>query len=101
MDTPVKPLRQQRSEAEIKTLLSEYEQSDFTVKEFCELYDISEQTFYNWRNKHLPKVEKEETFIPLNFPEPTSSLFAEIEVPGKIIVRLFQPMDAIFFKALM
>jgi hypothetical protein len=101
METTSKPLRQQRSEAEIKALLSEHEQSDFSVREFCEVYEISEQTFYNWRNKYQPKVEREEAFIPLEFSEPTSSLFAEIELAGKVTVRFFQPVDVTYFKALM
>jgi hypothetical protein len=101
METPAKPIRQQRTEAEIKALLSEHEQSDFSVREFCELYDISEQTFYNWRNKFSPKIEKEESFIPLQLSVPTSSLFAEIELPGKAVYRFFQPVDAAFIKALL
>jgi hypothetical protein len=101
METTSKPARQQRSEAEIKTFLSEHEQSDLTVKEFCELYDISEQTFYNWRNKYQPKTEKGEVFVPLQLAEPTSELFAEIDVPGKMIIRLYRQMDASFFKSLM
>lgn len=101
MEPTTKPPRQQRSEAEILDLLSEHAQSDFTVKDFCELYEISEPTFYNWRKKYHPRVEKEESFIPLEFSVPPSSLFAEIEVPGKVIFRLFQPMDVAFFKALM
>jgi hypothetical protein len=100
METSSKPHRQQRPEAEIKALLSEHERSNLTVKEFCELYEISEQTFYNWRNKHFPKVEKEETFVELNLP--ASSLpSAEIELPGKGIIRFFYPLDASFVKSLM
>jgi hypothetical protein len=72
-----------------------------SVKEFCELYQISEPTFYTWRNKYQPRIAKEEAFIPLKFSEPTSSLFAEIEVPGKVIFRIFHAVDVSFFKALM
>lgn len=101
METPAKSIRQQRTEAEIKALLSEHEQSDFSVREFCELYEISEQTFYNWRNKYYPKAEKEESFVQLNLAEATSFSSAELELPGKGVIRFYYPLDAAFVKALL
>ena len=101
METTIKPARQQRTEAEIKEILKEYEDSNLTVREFCELFSISEQTLYNWRNKCLVKSEESGEFIPMNVPAHVSaSLFAEIEVPGKIF-RLFHPASPDFFKSLM
>jgi transposase-like protein len=102
MGNSPKPTRVQRSESEIKAILKEQEASNVTVKEFCEIYDIHEATFYNWRNKYGPKVEKAGEFIEMEIGEITAepSLFAEIELPGKIVLRLFQKVDPSYFKAL-
>ncbi len=96
-----KPSRQQRSEAEIKEILKEYEESNLTVREFCELYSISEQTLYNWRNKYYPKVEEPGHFVTMELATPgAAGIFAELEMQGKTL-RFFQPVSAEFFKALM
>ncbi|THU32919.1 hypothetical protein FAM09_26065 [Niastella caeni] len=44
-----------RSEEEIQRFLNEQEQSGLTVKEYCEMYDIVEQTFYGWVNRYRSK----------------------------------------------
>ena len=84
-------------------LLKEQEQSNVTVKEFCEIYGMHEATLYNWRKKYNPKTEKPEEFIALQINETdrSSSLFAEIELPGKAMIRLFQKVDPSYFKALL
>lgn len=40
-----------RSEEEILRHLEEQERSGFTIKEYCEVSDIVEQTFYSWVKK--------------------------------------------------
>ncbi len=104
MENSNKPQRSYRSEEEIKTLLKEFEGSDVTIKEFCEIYSISEATFYSWRNKYAPKNEKQGEFITLVNDLPSSAgsyIFAELELPSKTIVRFFEKVDADFIKALM
>lgn len=103
MENPVRQRRIQRTESEIKALLKEKETSQVSVKEFCERYDIHEATFYNWRKKYFPKPGKTDQFIPLQFSEMTSSsnLFAEIEIPEKAIVRLFQRVDPAYINILL
>lgn len=104
METTVQPTRVQRREPEIRALLKEQEQSDVTVKEFCEMYQIHEATFYNWRKKYNPKPEKPGEFIALQLSEAAgsdTSLFAEIELPGKAMIRLYRAVDPSYFKALL
>ena len=104
MENSNKPSRSYRSEEEIKALLKEFDGSEVTVKEFCEIYSISEPTFYSWRNKFLPKTEKQGEFITLVNDLPateSSNIFAELEVPGKAIVRFFTQVDAGYLKSLM
>jgi hypothetical protein len=99
--TPVKQSRVQRSESEIRALLKEQEESNVTVKEFCEIYSIHQATLYNWRKKYNHKIRKPEEFIALQISEPgrDTSLFAEIELSGKVMIRLFQKVDPSYFKA--
>jgi transposase-like protein len=92
-----------RSESEIRTMLKEQETSNVTVKEFCEIYDIHEATYYNWRNRYGSKVEKTGKFIEMEIGQIAreSSLFAEIELSGKLLVRIFQKVDPSYFKGLL
>jgi hypothetical protein len=53
-------MRTSRTEDEILTLLDEYDNSNMTVKEFAEVYEISDATFYNWRNIYRNKAESKE-----------------------------------------
>lgn len=110
MENPVRPLRVHRSEEEINTLLKEFEGSNVTVKEFCEIYSVSEPTFYSWRNKYGAKNEKPGEFLTLVndpawagqvLPAETANIFAELEIPGGVIVRFFEKVDAGYLKTLM
>jgi hypothetical protein len=104
MENSNKPSRSYRSEEEIKALLKEFDQSNVTVKEFCEIYSISEPTFYSWRNKYAPKNEKQGEFIELVNDlavADTSSVYAEVELPSKVIIRFYEKPDASLIKALM
>jgi hypothetical protein len=41
-----------RTEDQILELLEEYEASGYTVREFCEVSELNEATFYSWTRKH-------------------------------------------------
>lgn len=94
-----------RSETQIRELLSLQAKSGITVIRFCQAHKIHKATFYNWRNKYsgTPQRQQEE-FVPLHFGEHVSAaaaLFAEIELPSKVCVRLFEKVDASYFKSLL
>ena len=99
----VKAIRVHRSASEIRALLKEQEQSNVTVNEFCEMYDIRRATFYNWRNRYNTEMKKPEGFITLQISGTGTgtSVFGEIELPGKGMIRLYQPVDPSYFKALL
>jgi transposase-like protein len=104
MEHSNKPSRQHRNDEEVKALLKEFEESKKTVKEFCEIYSIHETTFYQWRNKHSPKKEMQGEFIQIVndlTAIDTSSVYAELELPSKVIVRFFEKPDVDLIKALM
>lgn len=87
-----------RSEEEIMKLLDEQEKSGYTVKEYCELYDIVEQTFYSWIRKYRNKQEEQGGFASIEVvPTLTApQLFAEI---GKI--KLYKEVSAEYLKTLL
>jgi hypothetical protein len=47
-------------------------------------------------------MEKPEAFIPVQFDQPSfsSALFAEIEMASNITIRLYQRVEATWFKTL-
>src|SRR5687768_6947560 len=48
------------TEEQILAILHEYDQSGFTAKEFAEVSDINDATFYSWLKKYRSKPEDEE-----------------------------------------
>lgn len=95
-------MRTFRTEEEILALLDEYDNSNMTVREFCELCDISDATFYNWRNKYRPKPENNDAagFASLEVIETQApseqKLFARI---GQL--EIFHFVEAAYLKQLL
>lgn len=90
-----------RSEEEILKHLTEQEQSEFTVKEYCEMMDIVEQTFYSWIKKYRSKPEDDvkgfaaiEVVPTFTYSKP--QLFAEV---GNI--KLYKEVPAEYLKTLL
>jgi len=101
MNTPHKPIH--RSEKQIRALLHLQEKKNTPVISFCKAQKIHKATFYNWRKKYGLKIEKQQEFIPVHFSDPVSeaNLFAEIELSPQVKIRLFEKVDASYFKALL
>lgn len=93
-----------RTEAQIRALLNlQAENNNVSVTEFCRINKIHKANFYNWRNKYGVAIAKPAQFIPVHLNDGVSdlTLFAEIELSSKVKVRLFQKVDAAYFKALL
>lgn len=101
MKHPVNSIR--RSEKEIRALLSMQEKSNLPIIAFCKAHKIHKATYYNWRNKYGGQIETEAKFIPVQLSqgEPGPALFGEIEFASKVIVRLYQQVDASWLKSLL
>lgn len=101
MKHSLKPIR--RSEKEIRALLSIQEKSDIPVMSFCKAHKIHKATYYNWRNKYGGQIDNNAKFVPVQFSQgsPEPALFGEIEFASKVIVRLYQQVDASWFKSLL
>ena len=89
-----------RTEEQILSILDEYDKSGFTQKEYCELSDINEVTFYSWMKKYRrtngeePKGFAAVEVIP-TFVHARPQLFAEV---GEI--RLYKEVSADYLKSL-
>lgn len=96
-----------RSEEEIQRLLNEQEQSGLTVKEYCEMYDIVEQTFYSWLKRYRSKSAEEPKDLPV-----APGGFASIEIVPTLIqdrpqlfaeignIKLYKEVSAEYLKYL-
>lgn len=101
--TAVQPNRRIfRTEEQIQSLLEEYEKSGFTVKDFCDVSEINEATFYTWLKKYRSKPEAEEI-----------KGFATIEVTPSLIharpalfaevggIKLYKEVSSDYLKSLL
>ncbi|MBA2761113.1 MAG: transposase [Segetibacter sp.] len=101
MNHCVKRIR--RSENQIRSLLDLREEKNISVAAFCKAHKIHKATFYNWRNKYGLEIKQPQEFLRVQLSDNLSEAvvpFAEIEFTSKVIVRLFQKVDASYFKSL-
>ena len=93
-----------KTESQIRKLLNlQAQNTDLTVTEFCRLNKIHKANFYNWRNRYGGDIIKPGQFIPVHLEDSgaENTLFAELELGTKIKIRLFQKVDAAYFKTLL
>jgi hypothetical protein len=97
-----------RSEDEIQKYLTAQEQSGLTVKEYCDMYDIVEQTFYGWLKRYRSKVTEDVKDLAAG-----PGGFASIEVVPTLVhdrpqlfaeignIKLYKEVPAEYLKALL
>jgi hypothetical protein len=90
-----------RSEEEILKHLGDQEQSGLSVKEYCEMFELVEPTFYSWMKKYRSKPEEEVKGFAMVEVVPAvilgrPQLFAEV---GSI--RLYKEVSAEYLKSLL
>lgn len=97
-----------RNEEEILKHLRDQEQSEFSVSEYCEMFEIVEQTFYSWIKKYRSKPEDDvkarlsdgQGFAQIEviptFNNSRPQLFAEV---GNI--KLYKEVPAEYLKTLL
>lgn len=98
-----------RSEEEILKYLNEQEQSALTVKEYCEMYDIAEPTFYGWVKRYRSKPAEE----GVKDLDAGTGGFASIEVVPTLVqdrpqlfaeignIKLYKEVPAEYLKSLL
>ena len=98
------PLKYRRfSEKEIRAILSIQEKGNIPVTAFCKTHKIHKATYYNWRSKYGVQNIPTAQFIPVQLEQSQSVpvLFGEIELSSKVIVRLYQRVEAAWVKSLL
>lgn len=89
-----------RSEKQIRLLLEQQQGENISVTVFCKTHNIHKATFYNWRNKYGMLIN-EPQFVPVQFAdELATTAFAEITFSSNVVVKIFQQVDAGWFKPL-
>jgi len=93
-------------EQEMFSLIAEHEASDMTVKDLCELYDMSQGTYYYWQKKYHAsqgesKRQEQNGFTQLQVEQDreqegiSEGLFAEYKG-----IRFYREPSVPFLKAL-
>ncbi|WPQ63339.1 hypothetical protein SIO70_00480 [Chitinophaga sancti] len=92
-------------EQKMFALIGEHEGSSMTVKDFCELYDLSPGTYHYWQKKYHAQlrdkpIEHQSSFTLLKVTEPqeestAQDLFAEYRG-----IRFYREPSVSFLKAL-
>ena len=60
------PAKRHRTEDEIRVLMERFDKEGIKVNDFCELHNISDATFYNWRRKYPSvKTSPSEGFVEI------------------------------------
>ncbi len=104
METPsFKKVRIFRSKENILNILDGYRKSNLSVKAFCDLNQIANATFHNWKKRYSKvksKQDKPSGFASLQIMPSVqaaeSSLFAEVKG-----IKIYQPVAADYLKALL
>ena len=93
--------RSRRSKQQIQDLLSEFEKSKATAKDFCIQYSINPANFHKWKSRYkVAAVNKGKRagFAKLDVGDSSilsGGLFAEVNG-----IKIFQPVSASFLKEL-
>lgn len=87
------------------SLIADHEASSMTVKDFCELYDLSPSTYHYWKKKYHTRLENKPmgnqsgfTLLKVTEPQEESTaqdLFAEYRG-----IRFYREPSVSFLKAL-
>jgi transposase-like protein len=90
-----------RSEEEILKHLKDQEESGFTQSEYCQMFDINEQTFSSWIKKYRKSEEEGSSFTTIEIipsREAKPQLYAEISRDG---IKLYKEVSAEYLKILL
>jgi hypothetical protein len=92
-------------EQKMFALVAEHEASTMTVKDFCELYDLSPGTYHYWQKKYHDRlenkpIENQSNFTLLKVTEPQEESNARVPFAEYRGIRFYQEPSVSFLKAL-
>jgi hypothetical protein len=100
MEQQIKALpRTRRTSQQINDLLTEFDNSGCTVKEFCLLHGMSAGAFHKWQSRYKSISDQKDPspgFAEVMVRTSSGALFAEVNG-----IRLYQPVHASFLKELL
>ena len=92
-------------EQKMFALIAEHEASTMTVKDFCELYDLSAGTYHYWQKKYHTRLEDKPIENPSNFTllkvtEPQEESNVRVPFAEYRGIRFYHEPSVSFLKAL-
>lgn len=86
-------------------LIAEHEASSMTVKDFCELYDLSPGMYHYWQKKYHDKLEEKQTrgrssFTLLEVSQPEEGSYVQDLFAEYRGIRFYREPSVSFLKAL-
>ena len=87
-----------RTQAEKRAIISKWQESGKSRREFCEENGINYNSLVSW-SKQLRDKKPSPGFVEVKMESP-SSLFAQIHLPSGMKIDLYQPITAELFRAL-
>ncbi len=99
-----------RSEQEKLELISQWEKSGLSIKQFCHQHHFSDSLFHSWLNKYrrhnqtAPAQNGDFLALPITAPAATAedcfSLYAEVILKGGSRIKLYQPVSVDYLRTL-
>jgi hypothetical protein len=92
-----KPRAGRPSEQKILAMIDEYEQSGFSVEEYCQINELNESTFTSWLGRYRSK-EVSPGYVAVTIPADLQegSVFAECRG-----IKFYQRVEASYLKELL
>ena len=93
-----------RTNEEIFEAIAEFERNEISIPDFCEMYGISNSTFYEWQKKYKMRENTGSNMQPIILTDELLQMterlpIAELELPDGRLFRIFQQVDPAFLKA--
>jgi Transposase len=100
MEQPInlnKPRPGRPSEQKILSMIDEYEQSGFSVEDYCQVNELNESTFRSWLARYRSK-EESPGFVSVTIPADLheGSVFAECRG-----IKFYQRVEASYLKEIL
>lgn len=89
-----------RSAEEISAMISDWQTSGLSKKQFCLQKEINYQTFIGWMIQRRNRSAREKKFIPLEVEPQPKGIFAEIHLSAAKKIILHYPVSADFIQVI-
>lgn len=95
-------IKQQRTKAEREAHKAGWQQTGLSKVEYCNIHQLSYQTFCSWFKKPATSIQSTSQFIPVKIPSEQNELssFATLRFSNRVTVELHKEVSAAFLKQL-